>query len=245
MKWTFFGRVLPERMPVTVHLPAMNTTDLAGRNAQTEIVIHQSQITVILNHDYEEDDPFTTRNRVESSVRSLLDLIGFQRGMSFDVEIISWVNDKNAMGTFSIEIPVLYNLKDHSVLGLESEVVGGFLSSIPAQIAFADFREAMRMPVQTGFFCYRSIEAIMQHFKQGDRNDNGAWKELRATLQIDRSAIDYVKQFSDWARHGRSGTISDDERANIFRLTDAILDRFIEHICCDKVYDEHDLLRTP
>jgi len=96
-------------------------------------------------------------------------------------------------------------------------------------MALADFREAMRLAIGTGFFCYRAIEAIMQSMKAADQDKDGvAWERFRTALRIDRSAIDEIKRNADLPRHGKPSAIGDAERAKVLTLTDEMIKRFLE-----------------
>jgi len=97
------------------------------------------------------------------------------------------------------------------------------------QRAFADLREAIRSPKDTGFFCYRAIESLRQFFVvELNAPDKQSWEVLRTALQIDRPTIDYVKTFADSARHGAGAAISDGERAEVFKKTWSIVGQFVE-----------------
>lgn len=150
-----------------------------------------------------------------------------------DVEIISAVSQEtNEWSVFGIEVPVLAsrrNKRDHGVV--DARLVRVIGRSIPAQIVLADFREAMRTPVGTGFFCYRAIEAMMQSMKVAPQEkDASAWARLRETLSIDRTAIDAIKQHADLPRHGSPSVILDTDRAKVFVLADEIINRFLEYL---------------
>lgn len=57
-----------------------------------------------------------------------------------------------------------------------------------------------------------------------------AWELFRKTYSVQRDEIMEIKSFADPARHGNRGLgsgISDVERARVFRLTWAIINRFI------------------
>jgi hypothetical protein len=64
--------------------------------------------------------------------------------------------------------------------------------------------------------------------------DSLAWDALRRVLRIDRSAIDAIKAQADFPRHGKVSSISDADRANIFRLTDEIINRYLEYLHREK-----------
>jgi hypothetical protein len=93
---------------------------------------------------------------------------------------------------------------------IQSDLIIAVGTNVSAQMVLADFREAMRVAVGTGFFCYRAIEAMMQSMKGADiTSDNSAWQQLRDRLRIDRSAIDEIKSHADFPRHGRPSSITD------------------------------------
>jgi hypothetical protein len=51
---------------------------------------------------------------------------------------------------------------------------------------------------------------------------------FRSGLGVNKATIDYVKQFADPVRHGAPKPISDAERAEVFRKTWSVVDRFID-----------------
>jgi hypothetical protein len=175
----------------------------------------------------------TLRNSAIDSLRVITDLVGYERGYYFDVEIISAVcKETNDWAVFGIEIPVLASRREKQETGtIEAPLIRAVAGSAAAQIVLADFREAMRVAIGTGFFCYRAVEAMMQSMKVApDEKDRAAWDRLHKTLCIDRSAIDEIKQHADLPRHGKPSTITDAERAKVFERTDEIIRRFLEYL---------------
>jgi hypothetical protein len=72
---------------------------------------------------------------------------------------------------------------------------------------------------------------MMQSMKSDPSEADGvAWQRLRETLKIDRDAIDTVKQHADLPRHGRPSAITDEQRAEVFRVTDTIIDRYLQYV---------------
>lgn len=244
LEWTFFGRVLPERVPVTVHIPGIKMGD-----DTLDLHIHLSQITLSLKTSDFSEDAYTVRNSLDSFVRTILDLIGYDHGMSFDVEIISCTNSLGNWWSFGAEIPVLFQKKQHSSYTVESDTFNLFLTDPSVFIALSDFREAMRMPMQTGFFCYRAAESMMQSVKTTTLEKDGlAWNRLRAALNVDKTALNFIKGHADWARHGKTGEITDSERAQMFLLTDEIIGRYLRYVSGGRVplsADQTPLLSHP
>jgi hypothetical protein len=58
---------------------------------------------------------------------------------------------------FGIEIPVLAARRaGENVSALDGRFVDAVGRNPAAQLVLADFREAMRLPIGTGFYCYRA-----------------------------------------------------------------------------------------
>jgi hypothetical protein len=237
-KWSFFGRIIPERVPVTLAIPLeARARSSFGFRYNFRVAIHQSQAVVDIEVTEGDPDLATLRNTAGASVRTITDLIGYQRGCYFDVEILSAVSkNTDEWAVFGIEIPILVKWRNNDSIGVfENRLLQNIGAYIPAQIVLADFREAMRVAVGTGFYCYRAVEAMMQSMKTSPQDkDRYAWESLRNALCIDRSAIEYVKQHADLARHGKPASITDADRGKVLQLTDEIIRRFLAFIMRDK-----------
>jgi hypothetical protein len=231
-RWTFFGRILPERIPLSMRMPEHRSeaAELALRYRAT-INIDKGQFIVPVVVESPKYEVLTLRNVVEGDIRTLTDLVGYRRGCSFDVDMISATCDDGRSVIFGNQIPVLQQSTARDAGPIEHELIAAIRTNVSAQIVLEDFREAMRSPVQTGFFCYRAIEAMMQSMKEReDEGDAPAWKTLRSRLNIDRSAIDAVKTHADDPRHGKASSITDSQRANVFRLTDELIRRYLIYL---------------
>jgi len=69
---------------------------------------------------------------------------------------------------------------------------------------------------------------MMQSMKaHPDDDDRPAWEALRSRLNLDRPVIDAIKVHADYPRHGKVSSISDADRAKVFRLTDQIVKRYL------------------
>ncbi|MBD1881456.1 hypothetical protein NC997_14080 [Trichocoleus sp. DQ-A2] len=102
--------------------------------------------------------------------------------------------------------------------------------SQPLRRALANLREAIREPNDTGFFCFRAIESIRQHFYEPqDRDtDKPSWERLRNSLRIDRSWIDALTKSYEAGnqRHGKSPYMSGENRVSAMLHTWKVVDRF-------------------
>jgi hypothetical protein len=233
--WTFFGRVLPERVPISISEPLSMACVFEEANflINCTIAIADSQVIANVSVNSGETDIMTLRNAVVGCVRPVVDLIGYLHGISFDVEIVSVASrETNAVIVFGIGIPAVTELRKPESLGkLDASLLQSVASQPHAQMALADFRMAMRLPEGTGFFCYRALEAMMQSMKVNDKEgDNAAWERLRENLWVTREKLDSVKRHSDLPRHGKISNISDSQRADVFMITDEVVRRFIQYI---------------
>jgi hypothetical protein len=236
-QWTFFGRVLPERIPLKVALPEW-TSELRefGLRYRITIQIADGQFVVPVIIESGQIDVHTLRNLVENDIRIATDLIGYLIGGSFDVDIISATSNAGPSVVFGIKVPVLEEVRRMRTTSTESDLFKSVTQEIPARLVLADFREAIRNPAGTGFFCYRAVEAMMQSMKaHPDDKDGPAWGKLRDRLQIDRSFIDEIKKYSEYPRHGKVTSIDDANRAKVFSLTDQIVRRYLEFLRRGKI----------
>src|SRR6185312_8540770 len=136
---------------------------------------------------------------------------------------------------FGIEIPALARKRASVPMQVTGDLLIAVGADVGAQIALANFREAMRMPVDTGFFCFRAIEAVMQSMRADDNErDLRAWERLRQNLIVDRSAIGAVKAHADAPRHGRATSIGDRDRATVLLITDEIVERYLRFLAAGK-----------
>ncbi len=234
-KWIFYGRVLPERHPLKVDQPICGTANNEKYDLSYgfRIFIANGQIIAEIHLTRGEVDVATLRNLIEGNIRDVTDLIGYLSGQSFDIDLITAVSpDTGEQGVFGTAIPELLKRRSCEMTSqMKSDLLIAVTENIPARMVLADFREAMRIPLGTGFFCYRAIEAMMQSMKiREDEDDAKAWPRLRERLRIERSAIDLVKAHSDFPRHGKPSSISDEERAKIFAVTDEIIRRFLGYL---------------
>jgi len=234
-KWTFFARITPERVPVTCGAPLQGTAYSAALNINYDfrVAVNASQAIVDITVEDEDLDLPSLRNLADFHIRTVTDLAGYMHALCFDVEVIAAVcQDTNEWQMFGIEIPVLAERRKGEKLDeLRMSLLSVIGANPAAQFALADFRESMRVPVNTGFYCYRAIEAMMQSMKKApDDVDAPAWQLLRERLCVDRSAIDEIKKHADLPRHGKPSNISDAERSKVFVLTDEIMKRYLQYL---------------
>jgi hypothetical protein len=240
-RWAFFGRVVPERIPLSIGGPITWSSEAEGLGIKMDVgfCIADGQLVCNTTVTQGSADARTVRNLIEIQIRSVVDLIGYLHAVRYDVDIISAVDlETGDRVVFGINIPVLTDRRkdakagDYPPLGsLPGELLQTVTSELAAQIVLQEFREAMGFAIGTGFHCYRAIEAMMQSIRTSDTEKEAtAWDRLRQHLCVDRGAIDFVKDHADRPRHGRPSSISDADRANVFRITDEIVRRYLHYL---------------
>jgi len=245
--YIFSGKVLPERAnvnvtPLEVKMDAID----AGISGTAIVSIVASQVSVVFNTN-SDSDLLTLKNYVEYLVRNLVDAFGYLSGRGYDIEITSAINHEGKYTVFGVGISELENSQNERPLSFQQLLIA-MAKSQHLHRALGDLREAIRSPIDTGFFCYRAVESIRQNFKKEEDGDDIilSWERLRKSLLIDRSWIDKIKKFADPARHGDITYISGKDRILIMQHTWKLIDRFCLYVYRDFKQlseDEFDLLK--
>ncbi len=201
--WIFNARVAPSLPSISMPLLQHVAHNSLGSVFSLEGQIHQSVVlaTVVQQTPV---DPLSLRNAVVADIQSFVDIACLRVGASLLVEPISAKADNGDWQIFDSFIPALARLGIHD---MPTELLVAAAGDVQSQIALADFREAMRVPVQIGFFCYRAVEAAMQSFRVlPARSKPVAWADLRRSLSVDESATRRLEDHASWARHGEAGS---------------------------------------
>lgn len=227
--YTFSGKVLPERTNVSIPTIELNMKAIGTNISGTAtIYILLSQVSVILNTNSDSDLP-TLKNYMEYLIRTYIDAYGYLFGRGYDVEITSAINPEGNYTVFGVGIPELEESQNDRPLSFQ-QLVTAMNKSYYLHRALGDLREAIRSPIDTGFFCYRAIESIRQNFKKEENDDAKSWVNLRKSLLIDRSWIDKVKKFADPVRHGDATYISGEDRILVMQHAWKVIDRFCLYV---------------
>lgn len=234
-KWTFFGKIHPERAHATLGEPIsgeMQQPDF-GFEYRFRVIISWAQIIVDLEIIKGEVDLLTLRNTARDCAGTLIDLMSYASGCYLQIEIISAVcRDNDGWQIFGVEIPALVTSNNPlRKRELDSDLIIAVAGNPHAALVLRDFHKAMDDPIGTGFFCYRAIEAMMQSIKTDQtKNDKQAWERLNQTLSLDRSVSEKIKAHADMPRHGKPYSMTDNDRSTVLLMTDEIIRRFLEYI---------------
>jgi hypothetical protein len=225
----FTGKVLPERAAVSTHreftFSVSGGADVSPSSLRIQIIV--SQIFARMTCPSPILDRFTARNIVEDSVRSILDAAGFVFGRSYGVEIIQYLaSDSSADYVFGVDIGVIEGRAVEAGLSFEHLL---YMMSTPSswffRRALSDFREALKNPVDTGFFSYRAIETLMQHHASShlppNAKDKAKWTAFRENYGLSENELLEIKSFADPVRHGNGlemKAMTGTDRVRLFEL---------------------------
>jgi hypothetical protein len=143
--------------------------------------------------------------------------------------------DGSVSTPFIIGDPKLVGLcKSYSVLDMTTgfDVV---FSSGQLMRAMRDLNDTMTNPHIVAINCTRVLETIKDvmtsNLRLGDSKkcDSKKWNIMRHSLNIDRSYVQYITDWSLKHRHGRVDLLPGDELREIWRRTWIIMDRFITY----------------
>ena len=145
----FFGRVLLERIPLRIGLPTplgwSGEVNELGVKYNAEFRCADGQTVAQATVTEGATDVHTLRNLVEQNIRAYVDAIGYVEGLNYDLDFISAVSLETGEGTiFGIKIPAIAEARDPKKSGaISSDLLIAVVSEPVAQIALADFREAI------------------------------------------------------------------------------------------------------
>lgn len=217
---------------------------------EATISISGSQVSITVRNLDENADLVTLKNYVRVAVMGAVDMLNYLWGQGWDVEVTSVRKPNGEQVYFSAGVQELYEAQAERPFAFEREqqfeqLWQVVLKSQHLRRALGNLREAIRLPEDTGFFCYRAVESIRQHFwKEGDRDDrNQSWVLLRKALRIDKSWIDALTPFAEEQRHGGTPYMSGEARVSAMKRAWKVVDRFCVYLhrdCVDLPESEFD-----
>jgi hypothetical protein len=169
----------------------------------------------------------TFRNQIATVCKSIYDAATFLQGEAVGVEITSLIEvDTGRFWTFADSVPELAQSADKRPLPTEAFVKLAILN-VRLRSALGDLKEAITSPNDTGFYCYRAIETLMQDFKRtGETDSKKAWLRFREALRITQEWIKPLTDSSVSNRHGELKAVSGKERVFLMQLSWEITYRF-------------------
>ncbi len=234
--YIFTGRVIPERTLVSISefRGKVNASeDVPEGDLYVEVIM--SQISVRFVASGKVRNIFTLRNTVEDAVRIFLDAAGYSRGYGYDAEIVQVVvANTGEKHVFGIDVPALAGICEQVGITV-NDIFTAVLKTDGHYLrhALANVREAIKSPIDTGFFCYRAIETLKNccAFRNAASTEGTtAWELFRNTYSVSKEDILYIKGIADPVRHGnylQVKPVTDEDRKKVFVSTWEIINKFI------------------
>jgi len=234
--YNFFGIVHPERANVTISRIGMilNLPEVGIVDVEVSSTITCSQISVSAYSLTKIEDVPSLKNYIEDAIRIEVDVLGYLNGCGYSIEIIQMIDSLGSPPViFGVDIPILRPALESDFTLAFSEIIDLFrdYKSDALRRSLADFREAIRNPKDTAFFCFRSIESLRHFFisEKNAKDKKQSWECLREELGIEKSEIEAIQVFADPIRHGDTRYISGAQRAEVYTITKAMIEKFIAY----------------
>jgi hypothetical protein len=235
--YLFYGKILPERAQISLSFGLSFSHFTSGDTGKAEVSIVLNQLSVIV-HTEKEWDIFDLRNVVRHIVQTNLAMIGYLKGYAYDLEITRVLN--SALGidyVFGIDIPVIAKSRESIDLANELEklkVKTAGENGIFLNRCFNDLVSAMKNADDTGFYCYRAIEALRHHcaavHKISEKDKKTQWEKFREVSKLDEQIIRKLEASARPIRHGEVSGVTDKDREELFKTTWEVVGAYIANI---------------
>lgn len=235
--YLFYGKILPERAQISLSFSLGFSHFTSGDTGKAEVSIILNQLSVTV-HTEKEWDIFDLRNVVRHIIQTHLAMTGYLKGYAYDLEITRVVS--SALGidqVFGIDVPIIAKPRESINLASELEklkvkIIGR--NGIFLNRCFNDLVSAIQNADDTGFYCYRAVEALRHHCANvhdiSGKNNNAQWEKLREISGVDESTIRTLENSAQSIRHGGVSGLTDHDRGNLLKITWEIVDAYIAKI---------------
>ncbi|NJR62942.1 MAG: hypothetical protein HC769_31650 [Cyanobacteria bacterium CRU_2_1] len=223
------GVIHPERAGVYYQLPPIRLQGhIVGEVFAT---VFASQITASIKIEQTDITDSELPHYFQDFLSGLVNMMGFALGYAYDVELIGLIDPAQEKHiVFGVDFPEGAREPKQPELLTDLIMASQHPLSWYFFHALADVKRAARSFHDSGFYCYRAIESVMQFFKVFDEeqplSDNKSWEKMRDTLAVSKDEILYVKEKADPLRHGKPGDMKEEERSQLIKITVSILDKF-------------------
>jgi hypothetical protein len=163
VNYTFFGVVYPERALIELRHPLSFRLENKefGISGKIRLAIYKSQIIVDFESNEDVADVPTLRNFVRDAAQTVLDIAGMEVAVAYNADIRSVRGPHGQLEVFGPSIPAI-GIKNSEHRSVEIHRLFSLAGSDPfLRRALADIRSAISYPVDTGFFCYRAVESLI------------------------------------------------------------------------------------
>lgn len=197
-----------------------------GAGTATVHLCNGKNALVVVECEHEVKRPDWLIQLVIQYLQALYDSALFLSGISAQIIGRSAVLPTGQMA--NLQFNDVRSLIDPSATGLTLEQLSRCsIESQIVRVSMMDIRNACLKPQDSGLFCYRAIEAIMQAYKQTDEEDSKrVWPRMRQDLKFEKTFLDPLIKHSVANRHGTPLVISGDEQSLLINRALRILGRF-------------------
>lgn len=198
------------------------------KSIKAEINKDSIRVTVESEHNFDSDLE-TLRNSIQYFCRGLVNASNYYFSTAIDVEIQFGGNTSGQLYSFSPRLRFMsYGDRPLNPLRITELSAQNPL----LQRAIGQAIDAVRNPIDTGFHCFRAIEAIRQSFRDPSMEDDGkakkdSWIAMGNALRIDRGYYAILKDNADITRHGGLKDVSGTDIKTMLEKAWKIIDRYL------------------
>ena len=234
--FTIFGIVHPTRLCLSVANDASNSIDWEGKEKERFKIsysIKDSQIVLQVEVWKRRGNYWDVRNIVKALLQRQVDARGFdpsdlggQSVVGLDVELVSLLDHKTNEAIYFIDIEKIF---DHGKTpNLPPKFRAYAVQNSYLALALANFREAIRKPDETAFYCYRAFEALVTN-DPSSKTTEADWGSFRDALNVTKETLK-KHEVESIIRHGRMVPQSWEERKDQLRIAWYVIFRFVMYL---------------
>ena len=232
--YIFQGIVLPERAQLSLQfsLGFEHLSSGMEATARVSIILNQVIVWIDTDHDW---NVFDLRNVVANIVQGHLQMVGYLKGFAYDFELTRVINQDTATDyVFGIDIPCLAERGKNvdlteALTKLREKTIGK--NGIYLNRCFSDLASAMKHADDTGFYCYRAIEALRHHCAAAnslaDASKAAQWQKFREVAGCEEDTLREIKAAADPLRHGQVVGSTSADRERLFTITWNTVDGYL------------------
>lgn len=231
-KYTFFGRILPERRGLRLHFPSVQVNNIFGFEGVISVWIENSQMIGEIELEEAYDNIGDLNSLLYFEAKRRLDIVGYTQGECLEVEILSCIDPKGNKSVLGSHVESLVDRQSKKTydLSMLSQLTMGE-NGVFILRCINDLCRSTKPAYDSGFFSYRAMETISNYFTKEFNLKTKAkgWEKMRQELNLTKDETTYFKQFADGPRHGKAANYTGKEINEVYMRSWEIMDKFIEY----------------